>query len=87
MNTTERAPVSRKKKMSAEAVIGTGITIAMIGLLFAMLGWAQHMREAKEAAWMLLPLGAVLLVIGLIMAVAGGVTKHKYSEFQKVDTD
>lgn len=87
MNTTERAPVHRKSRMSAEAVIGTGITIAMIGLLFVMLGWAQQMREAKEAAWMLLPIGAVLLIIGVIISVVGGVTKHKHTEFQQAETD
>jgi len=69
--------------MSAEALIGTGITIAMIGVLFVMLGWAQHMREAKEAAWILLPIGAVLLIVGGIAAISGGVTKYRAADFQK----
>jgi hypothetical protein len=69
--------------MSAEARIGTGITIAMIGLLFVMLGWAQHMREVKEAALMLLSIGAVLLVIGGIVAASGGVTKLRAADLQR----
>jgi hypothetical protein len=69
--------------MSAEARIGTGITIAMIGLLFVMLGWAQHMREVKEAAFILLAIGAVLLVAGAIAAISGGVTKLRATDFQR----
>ena len=87
MNTTQRAPIHRKSRISAEAIIGTGVTVAMIGVLFVMLGWAQHMREAKEAAWMLLPIGAVLLIIGVIVSVVGGVTKHKAADFQKAGTE
>ena len=67
--------------MSAEAVIGTGMTVAMIGLLFVLLGWAQHMREVKAAAWVLLPLGAGLLILGMIMALSGGVTKRNAASF------
>ncbi len=45
-------------------MIGIGITIGAIGVLFLMLGWAQHMRQVYDAAWILLPIGAVLLVVG-----------------------
>ncbi len=61
----ERRPV-RSSFLSAEAIVGTGITIAMIGLLLLMLGWAQHMREVKEATWVLVPLGALLLIAGAL---------------------
>ena len=83
MNTSDKARADRKSFMSAEALIGTGMTIAMIGLLVVMLGWAQHMRQAKEAAWMLLPIGAVLLILGGITAISGGVTKHRAADFQR----
>lgn len=50
--------------MSAEAVIGTGVTIAALGVLFLLLGWAQTMRDEHSAAWILLGIGAVMLVVG-----------------------
>ncbi len=87
MNTTQRASVNRKSSISAEALIGTGITVAMFGFLFVLLGWAQHMREAREAAWLLLPIGVVLMIIGFVVAMIGGVTKHKAADFQKADAD
>ena len=39
---------ARKSSMSAEAMIGTGITVWAFGILFLLLGWAQHMRLEKE---------------------------------------
>ena len=54
--------------MSSEAVIGTGVTIAALGVLFLLLGWAQTMREVEGAAWILLGIGAVLLVGGGLTA-------------------
>ena len=57
--------------MSAEAVIGTGVTIAALGVLFLLLGWAQAMRDQAGAAWILLAIGAVMLVVGAIAAVIG----------------
>ena len=71
MNSPEESTPARTSFLSAEAMVGIGITIAMSGLLFVMLGWAQHMREVKEAAWILLPLGAVLIVLGVFAARAG----------------
>jgi len=71
MNSPEESTPARTSFLSAEAMVGIGITIAMSGLLFVMLGWAQHMREVKEAAWILLPLGAVLIVLGVFAALAG----------------
>ena len=57
--------------MSAEAVIGTGVTIAALGVLFLLLGWAQAMREQHGPAWILLAIGAVMLVVGGITAIFG----------------
>lgn len=57
--------------MSAEAVIGTGVTIAALGVLFLLLGWAQTMRDEDGAAWILLGIGGVMLVVGGMAAMFG----------------
>ena len=57
--------------MSAEAVIGTGVTIASLGVLLLLLGCAQSMRQEYGAAWVLLIVGAVALVIGGMTAIFG----------------
>ncbi len=62
---------ARKPSMSAEAMIGTGITIWAFGILFLLLGWAQHMRLVKDASLTLLVIGAVLFVVGGLVALAG----------------
>lgn len=50
--------------MSAEALIGIGITVAALGVLFLLLGWAQSMREVHSAATILFAIGAVMFVVG-----------------------
>lgn len=65
MNSQDPRP-TRPAFMSPEAMIGTGVTIAMIGLLFLLLGLAQYMREVKDASVILLPLGALLLIAGVL---------------------
>jgi len=50
--------------MSSSAVIGLGITLFALGILFLLLGWAQSMREVHSASSILLTIGAVLSVIG-----------------------
>lgn len=57
--------------MSAEAMIGTGITILSLGVLFLLLGWAQWMRQVHDAAVILLGIGVVMFVLGLIGALMG----------------
>lgn len=57
--------------MSAEAVIGTGISMAAIGVLFLMLGWAQYMREVKGASLILLIIGGALFVVGAAATMMG----------------
>ena len=53
--------------MSAEAIVGTGITIGALGLMCVLLGSAQWMRGVDSAAW-------ILLGIGVVMLVGGGIT-------------
>ena len=77
MNSPEESTPARTSFLSAEAMVGIGITIAMSGLLFVMLGWAQHMRQVKEAAWILLPLGGVLIVLGVFAAAAGRIRRPR----------
>ena len=57
--------------MSAEAMIGTGITIASLGVLFLLLGWAQWMRQVHDAAVILLAIGGIMFVLGAIGALMG----------------
>ncbi len=71
MNTPEGTPPARTSRMSPEAIIGTGITIASIGVLFLMLGWAQYMRQVHDAAMTLLLIGAVLFIGGVISTAFG----------------
>jgi hypothetical protein len=69
MNASDQPPV--RKTMSAEAMIGTGIAIWAFGILFLLLGWAQHMRQVKGASFTLLVIGAVLFALGGLVALAG----------------
>ncbi len=52
--------------MSAEAIVGTGVTIAALGVLCLLLGWAQWMRQVHSVGMTLLTIGAVLFVIGVV---------------------
>ena len=69
MNSPNEEIAPRASSMSAEAIIGIGITIGAIGVLFLMLGWAQYMRQVHSAAWILLPIGAALLLAGGIAMI------------------
>ncbi len=57
--------------MSAEAMIGTGMTILSLGVLVLLLGCAQWMRQVHDAAVILLGIGGVMFVLGLIVALMG----------------
>ncbi len=70
MSTPEQSH-TRKTGMSGEAMIGIGITIWAFGILFLLLGWAQHMRQVRDASLTLLVIGAVLFVVGGLIALAG----------------
>jgi hypothetical protein len=56
--------------MSSEALVGTGITIAELGILCLLLGWAEYMRSVPKVAWTWLALGVVLFVLGGIAALS-----------------
>jgi len=66
MNPPEEAKHPRTTIFSPEAIIGLGITIASVGVMCLLLGFAQSLREVEKATWILVPLGAVLLVIGVL---------------------
>ncbi|MEP6822366.1 MAG: hypothetical protein ABI946_08460 [Chthoniobacterales bacterium] len=57
--------------MSAEAMIGIGMTILSLGVLFLLLGSAQWMRQLHDAAVILLGIGGVMFVLGVIIALMG----------------
>lgn len=71
MNPPDDPQRNRPSTLSAEALVGIGITVGAFGLLFLLLGWAQHMREVKGAAVILLAIGAVMFVIGSLTALSG----------------
>jgi len=58
--------------ISSEAIVGIGITIAELGLLCLLLGWAEYMRSVPRFAWIWLALGAALFVLGGLAAVSAG---------------
>jgi hypothetical protein len=54
--------------MSSEALLGTGITVAELGLLCLLLGWAEHMRSVPKIALVWFALGALLVIVGGLTA-------------------
>jgi hypothetical protein len=69
MNASEKPPQSETRAISAEAFIGIGITIAGLGILCLLLGWAEHMRSVPTMGWTWLVFGVVLLVLGGLAVV------------------
>ena len=65
-SSTPPAAAGTVRRISREGVVGTGITVAAIGVLFLLLGWAQWMRLERNAAIILLLIGAVLLIAGAV---------------------
>lgn len=63
--------------MSPEAMIGTGISIASLGLLGLLLGWAQQMREVLNWAAVWCAIGAVLTIVGLLIVAVAGARKRR----------
>ena len=59
------------RKMSAEALVGTGITLAAVGFLFLLLGWAQHLRETEEGRLLFFAVGALLFFGGIVIWMMG----------------
>lgn len=56
--------------LSSEALVGIGVTIAWLGLMCLLLGWAEYMRSVPGIALIWLVLGIVLVVLGGIAAVS-----------------
>jgi hypothetical protein len=71
MNASEKPRQSRTAMISSEAIIGIGITIAELGVLCLLLGWAEHMRSVPRIAFIWLALGAVLVILGILGAGFG----------------
>ena len=69
MNASEKSRRFRIPPMSSEALVGTGITIAQLGILCLLLGWAEHMRSEPTLAWVWLTSGVALFVLGAIVAL------------------
>jgi len=59
---------SRAPAISSEALIGIGITIAALGVLGLLLGWAQQMRSVPRVAAVLFAIGAVMAIVGILIA-------------------
>lgn len=76
MNGPERTPATRTSSFSAEGLIGTGVTLAALGVLFLLLGWAQQMRLVKDAAAILYVIGAILTVLGGIVCMMGAARRR-----------
>jgi hypothetical protein len=55
-------------KMSPEALVGIGITVAELGGLCLLLGWAEQMRSVPKIALVWFALGVVLVIVGGLTA-------------------
>ena len=77
MTTVEKPARRQFLAISSEALIGIGITVASLGLLGLLLGWAQQMREVSSWAAVWLALGAVLTIVGLIVVAIGGARRRR----------
>ncbi|MDQ6626762.1 MAG: phage holin family protein [Verrucomicrobiota bacterium] len=62
---------------NSEGIIGIGITIAALGILCLLLGWAQWMREVHDVAMTFLILGAVMVLVGGVTAMMGQARKRR----------
>ena len=77
MTTVEKPARRQLLAISSEALIGIGITVAALGLLGLLLGWAQQMREVSSWATVWLALGAVLAIVGLLIVAIGGARRRR----------
>jgi hypothetical protein len=77
MTVSKRANQHETAAISSEALIGLGITIAALGLLGLMLGWAQHMRSVPGSAMVWFGVGGGCVILGLIIAAASRTRKGR----------
>ena len=77
MKTPDDPTTRESTSDSSEGIIGIGVTIGAIGVLFLLLGWAQSMREVPSAAMILCIIGAVFVVGGIVVAASGKSRKSR----------
>jgi hypothetical protein len=77
MNAPKTSNRSETAGISSEALVGLGITIAALGLLGLLLGWAQHMRSVPDGAMLWLGIGVAMVVLGGIIAAAARARKSR----------
>ena len=77
MITSEKPARRPLLAMSSEAMIGIGITVASLGLLGLLLGWAQQMRGIPNWAAVWFALGAVLAIVGLLIVAVAGARRRR----------
>lgn len=77
MNAFRKPDRSLSAAMSAEAMVGLGITIGALGLLGVLLGWAQQMRGVAASAMLWFGIGAGAIVLGIIIAAAARMRKGR----------
>jgi uncharacterized membrane protein HdeD (DUF308 family) len=68
MNASKKSSRPGTPMISSEAMIAIGVTIAGLGVLSLMLGLAEHLRSVPEIASIWLTLGAVLMIVGSLIA-------------------
>lgn len=68
-------------------MIGIGITVAALGLLCLLLGWAEHMRAVPTIAWTWLVIGAALFVLGGLAALSARPKDHRRIRAERVPKD
>jgi hypothetical protein len=78
MNVSEKPARRQLLAISSEALVGIGITIASLGLLGLLLGWAQQMRAVPNWAAVWFALGAVLAIVGILIAVFAKARKRSH---------
>lgn len=63
--------------LSSEALIGIGITVAWLGIMCLLLGWAEQMRAVPTAALIWLVLGVVLVIAGGLVAALPRINERR----------
>ncbi|HEY2138985.1 MAG TPA: hypothetical protein VGH00_02825 [Chthoniobacterales bacterium] len=77
MNASQLPTRRETASISSEALIGLGITIAALGLLGLLLGWAQQMRGVASGAMLWFAIGASCVVLGGLIAAAARAKKGR----------
>jgi hypothetical protein len=68
MNASEKPRWLGIPMISSEALLGIGITVAELGILCLLLGWAEYMRSVRQIAMIWAGLGIVLVITGGFIA-------------------